>query len=80
MSNADYLVHCMGTLSQALGDENYRASHSGFGEDELIAMISDKVTMQVNKHTDDSYFITVTPHDCYDTAVQYIDYIVKGER
>ena len=80
MSNADDLVHSMGTLSQAIGDENYRAIQSGFIEDELIAMISDTVTMSISKLLDDSYFITVTKHDSYDTAVQYIDYIVKGER
>ena len=80
MSNADYLVHSMGTLSQALGDESYRAIQSGFGEDDLIAMISDTVTLSINKHSDDSYFIGVTPHDSYDTAVQYIDYIAKGRR
>ncbi len=79
MSNADYLVHCMGTLSQALGDESYRASHSGFCETELIARINDNTTMQVNKHSDDSYFIGVTPHDSYDTATQYINYIEQGE-
>ncbi len=78
MSNADYLVHSMGTLSQALGDERYRASHSGYDGDDLIAMISDRVTMQINKHTDDSYFIGVTPHDSYDTAVKYIEFIEQG--